>query len=74
MSKADDCTCQPGAECVACIKREIRACERRRHIRQQAPTILAGLIASTNGEKSLGRVRELAIEQAGLIFDETEEA
>lgn len=47
---------------------------RRNYVRNYAPFILAGLIASTNGEKSLGRVRELAIEQAGLIFDETEEA
>jgi hypothetical protein len=49
----------------------LRKYERRKYIRQHAPTILAGLLADPDVEEVDG-ARAMAINLAGLIFDETE--
>ena len=52
---------------------KFKAAERRRYIRQRAPTILAGMLADPN-VVDFDVARGQAITEAGLIFDETEDA
>lgn len=68
------CTC---AEC--CPNREDLVAGRRsearfEYVRAHAPTILAGLLShpDCNSVQFFPVVRRQAIEQAGLLFDETE--
>ena len=50
-----------------------RASRRRAYVRDKAPVIFSGQLQALE-DATLSDLRKLAIEQAGLIFDETEES